>query len=182
MIGLVEDKETIMTLNFKNSGDRIYVIGEMKNDIASSEYLVNYHGVSKSPAPYFNLETEVAVQNAVKDLIREQVIESAHDISEGGLFITLLESAMAGKKGFEIETDSDIRKDAFLFGESQSRVVVTVKQNKEDELVDILSKYDVDFTNVGVVTSAMVYIDKERWGVASSFQDLYDNAIPDLLK
>jgi phosphoribosylformylglycinamidine synthase len=182
MIGLVEDKETLMTLNFKNSGDRIYVIGEMKNDISSSEYLVNYHGITKSPAPYFNLQTEVAVQNSVKDLIREQVIESAHDISEGGLFITLLESAMAGKKGFEIETDSDIRKDAFLFGESQSRVVVTVKQNKEDELLDILNKYEVEFTNVGVVTSAMVYVDKERWGVASSFQDLYDNAIPDLLK
>ena len=124
----------------------------------------------------------MAVQNAVKELIREQVIESAHDISEGGLFIALLESAMAGKKGFEIETDPDIRKDAFLFGEAQSRIVVTVKQNKEDELLDILNKYDVEFSNVGVVTSAMVYVDKERWGVASTFQDFYDNAIPSLLK
>ena len=182
MIGLVEDKETIMTMNFKNSGDRIYVIGEMKNDIASSEYLVKYHEVTSSPAPYFNLETEVAVQNAVKELIREQVVESAHDISEGGLFINLLESAIAGKKGFEIETDSDIRKDAFLFGESQSRIVITVKQNKEDELLDILNKYDIEFSNVGVVTSAMVYVDKERWGVASTFQDFYDTAISSLLK
>jgi phosphoribosylformylglycinamidine synthase len=182
MIGLVNDKDTVMSLNFKSSGDRIYIVGESRNDIASSEYLTGYHGVAQSPAPYFDLETEVQVQNAVKELINEQVIESAHDISEGGLFIALLESAMAGKKGFEIETDTDIRKDAFLFGEAQSRVVVTVKQNKEDEFLDILSKHGVEFSSIGVVTSAMIYVDKERWGVASTFQELYDNAIGKLLE
>src|SRR6185295_5806139 len=57
MVGLVEDKEIVMTLNFKNSGDRIYVIGETKNDISSSEYLVNYHDINNSPAPYFDLES-----------------------------------------------------------------------------------------------------------------------------
>lgn len=182
MIGLVEDKETIMTLDFKKSGDKIYVIGEMRNDIASSEYLVNYHQINNSPAPYFNLETEVKVQNVVKELINEQVIESAHDISEGGLFIALLESAMAGKKGFEIETDGDIRKDAFLFGEAQSRVVVSVKSAKEDEFLDLLTKHDVEFTSVGIVTSAMVYVDKERWGVVSAYQDLYENALMNALE
>lgn len=182
MIGLIEEKDTVMSLNFKNSGDRIYVIGESSNDISSSEYLVGYHGVTKSPAPHFDLETEVKVQNAVKDLIKEQVIASAHDVSEGGLFITLLESAIAGKKGFEIESNPDIRKDAFLFGESQSRIVVTVKESKEDEFLDILAKHDVEFSNIGVVTSAMIYIDKERWGVASTYQDLYENALTNLVE
>jgi phosphoribosylformylglycinamidine synthase len=177
MIGLIEDKELVTTLDFKKSGDRIYVIGEMKNDISSSEYLVNYHEVNSSPAPYFDLETEVKVQTAVKDLISEQVVSSAHDISEGGLFITLLESAMAGKKGFEIECDPDIRKDAFLFGEAQSRVVVTVKQSKEDEFLSVINRHDVDFSCIGVVTSALMYVDKEKWGTASTFQDIYDNAL-----
>lgn len=177
MIGLIEDKELITSLDFKKSGDRIYVIGEMKNDISSSEYLVNYHGVNKSPAPYFDLTTEVNVQKAVKALISEQVVSSAHDVSEGGLFITLLECAMAGKKGFEIETDPDIRKDAFLFGESQSRVVVTVKQSKEDEFLNVINEHDVDFSCIGVVTSALMYVDKEKWGTASTFQDVYDNAL-----
>ncbi len=149
----------------------------MKEDISSSEYLVGYHQISGSPAPYFNLETEVKVQNAVKNVISEQVITSAHDISEGGLFITLLESAMAGKKGFEIETDPDMRKDAFLFGEAQSRVVVTVKDTKVDEFLEILSKHDVDFSCIGVVTSALMYVDKVKWGTASTFQDIYDNAL-----
>ncbi len=177
MIGLVEDKELVTTLDFKKSGDKIYVIGEMKNDISSSEYLVNYHELTSSPAPYFDLATEVKVQNAVKKLIYEQVILSAHDISEGGLFITLLESAMAGKKGFEIETDPDMRKDAFLFGEAQSRVVVTVKGSKEDEFLNLVSELDVDFSCIGVVTSALIYVDKEKWGVASGFQDIYEGAL-----
>ncbi len=182
MIGIIEDKETAMSLNFKSSGDKIYIIGEMKNDISSSEYLTGYHEVSNSPAPYFDLETEVKVQKAVKELIAEQVIASAHDISEGGLFINLLESAIAGKKGFEIESDTDIRKDAFLFGESQSIVVVSVKQSKENEFINILTQHDVEFSNIGIVTSAMVYIDKERWGVASAFQDLYENALEKALQ
>ncbi len=177
MIGLVEDKELITSIDFQKSGDKIYVIGEMKEDISSSEYLVGYHEVNNSPAPYFDLATEVKVQSAVKKLIYEQVVLSAHDISEGGLFITLLESAMAGKKGFEIETDPDMRKDAFLFGEAQSRVVVTVKPSKEDEFLDLVSDLDVDFSCIGVVTSALIYVDKEKWGVASGFQNIYDNAL-----
>ncbi len=182
MIGVVEDKELVTTLDFKKSGDRIYVIGETKEDISSSEYLTGYHKVNNSPAPYFDMQTEVNVQNAVKDLIKEQVVVSAHDVSEGGLFITLLESAMAGRKGFEIETDPDMRKDAFLFGESQSRVVVTVKDSKEDEFLDVISKHDVDFSCIGIVTSALIYVDKKNWGVSSALQDVYEGALEKALK
>ncbi len=181
MIGLVNDKETAMTMDFKKSGDRIYVIGEMKEDISSSEYLVRHHGVQNSPAPYFDLATEVKVQNAIKDLINEQVIESAHDIAEGGLFIALVESAITGKRGFEIETDPDMRKDAFLFGEAQSRVVVTVKDTKEDAFLEVLAKHDVDFNNIGIVTTSMIFVDKERWGTSSDWKDLYDQALENTL-
>jgi len=177
MLGVIEDKDTVMTLDFKKSGDKIYVIGETKNDISSSEYLVGYHKINNSPAPYFDLETEVKVQNAIKELIYEQVVESAHDVSEGGLFVTLLESAISGKKGFEIESDTDVRKDAFLFGEAQSRVVVSVKPGKEDAFLDILTKHEVEFSSIGVVTSGMIFVDKERWGVVSAYQDLYDQAL-----
>lgn len=177
MIGIVEEKDLAVGMNFKKSNDKIYVIGEMRDDISSSEYLVQYHEITASPAPYFDLETEVKVQNAVKDLLNEQVVQSAHDVSEGGLFIALLESAMAGKKGFEIETNEDLRKDAFLFGESQSRVVVTVRAEKEDEFLDVLSKHDVDFSSVGVVTSAMMFVDKTRWGSMGDWKEEYDTAL-----
>ncbi len=181
MMGVVEDIEIVTGLDFKKSGDRIYVIGEMRDDISSSEYLVACHDVENSPAPYFDLATEVNVQRAVKDLLNEQVIQSAHDVSEGGLFVTLMESAMAGKRGFEIETDADLRKDAFLFGEAQSRVVVTVKPEKENQFLDLLAKHDVDFNNIGVVTSAMIFVDKERWGTIADWKDIYDNALEKLL-
>lgn len=177
MLGVVEDKDLVTTIDFKKSGHRIYVIGEMRNDISSSEYLVKVHGVQNSPAPYFDLSTELSLQKAIKRLINEQVIESAHDVAEGGLLITLLESAMAGKKGFEIETESDIRKDAFLFGEAQSRVVVSVKTEKEDEFLNVLSDFDVEFSNIGIVTSAMIYVDKDRWGSVGEWKEIYDNVI-----
>jgi len=177
MIGLVEDKDLVMTTGFKRSGDKIYVIGEMLEDISSSEYLVKVHGVENSPAPHFDIQNEVNVQRAIKNLIEEQVIQSAHDVSEGGLFITLLESAISGKRGFELDTNPDLRLDAFLFGESQSRVVVSVKPEKEDEFLNILSEHDVDFSNVGVVTTATIYVDKVRWGTTGDWKNLYDNAL-----
>lgn len=182
MIGVVESKDSIMTMDFKKSGHKIYVIGEMKECIASSEYLTKYHELNNSPAPYFDLATEVNVQNAIKDLIDEQVIMSAHDVSEGGLFVTLLESAMAGKKGFEIETESDIRKDAYLFGEAQSRVVVSVNPDKEDAFLNVITKHDVDFSSIGIVTSSMIYIDKDRWGSTGTWKDLYEDALARALK
>lgn len=182
MIGVVEDKEFIMTMDFKKSGHKIYVIGEMKECIASSEYLTKYHEINNSGAPYFDLATEVNVQNAIKALIDEQVITAAHDVSEGGLFVTLLESAMAGKKGFEIETDSDVRKDAYLFGEAQSRVVVSVNPDKEDAFLNVITKHDVDFSSIGIVTSSMIYIDKERWGSTGTWKDLYEEALEKALK
>jgi phosphoribosylformylglycinamidine synthase subunit PurL len=181
MMGIVEDIEIVTGLDFKKSGDRIYVIGEMKEDISSSEYLVSYHGRQNSPAPFFDLETEVRVQKAVKELLYEQALQSAHDISEGGLFVTLLESSMAGRRGFEIETDGEIRKDAYLFGEAQSRVVVTVKPEKENLFLEILAKHDVEFNNIGVVTSALIFIDKERWGTVAEWKELYDEALEKLI-
>ena len=120
MIGIVEDKALQTTLDFKNEGDTIYLIGESKNDISSSEYLYSYCKVKNSPAPYFNLDTEYNVQQAVKSIIKYKLINSAHDISDGGLFMTLLESAMVNDLGFEINSEVSIRKDAFLFGEAQA--------------------------------------------------------------
>src|SRR5690606_15702015 len=133
MIGLVENKNKIATLDFKNVGDHIFLIGASANDIASSQYLVHVHGVANSPAPQFDLEEEYNVQQVVKDIIAQQLVQSVHDVSDGGLFISLIESAMHRNLGFDIMTDEEIRKDAFLFGESQSRIVVTVNEEQLDD-------------------------------------------------
>ncbi len=180
MLGLL-DKENCMTLNFKKAGDLIFLIGESMDDIASSEYLASFHNIKNSPAPFFDINKEYDVQNVVKELIKEKHIASAHDVSDGGLYITLLESSMPNNLGFEIDSDEDIRKDAFLFGEAQSRVIVSISPDKYDAFLDYLSNADVEFTNLGVVTDGALSIDGESFGSINEAKDLYDNALERLL-
>ncbi len=181
MIGVVEDKKHIMTIPFKQKGDLIYLIGENRNDLNSSEYLVRMHGVENSPAPFFSLEEEYANQEQIKMLIRKGVINAAHDVSEGGIFIALAEMGMASNLGFDITTDSAIRKDAYLFGESQSRVMVTVSSEHEDDFIDLMMLNGCEFDLVGHVTKGSVRIDDEDWGDISDYKKDYDNALGDKL-
>lgn len=175
MIGVLEDKGLQTTLNFKNEGDSIYLIGESKNDISSSEYLYNFHKVKNTPVPYFNLDEEHKLQSVISSLIRSKSINSAHDVSDGGLFMNLLESSMVNNLGFEISTDSNFRKDAFLFGEAQSRVVITVSagSNIEDEL----KKMNITFTKLGVVKGTAISIDNTNYGLVSDFKSSFDTCI-----
>ncbi len=177
MMGIIENKDNITSLSFKNAGDHIFLIGSSQNDIGSSEYLYSYHSIKNSPAPYFDLDEEYEVQQTIKNLTAEKVIESAHDVSDGGLFIALLESAMQHDLGFDITTDEDIRTDAFLFGEKQSRVVVSVSEENLDTFLSVLSKSDVDFTNIGQVTNGNILIDGNVFGDVGSFKQQYDTAI-----
>jgi phosphoribosylformylglycinamidine synthase len=177
MIGLVEDKSHVTTLNFKAKGDLIYQLGTSREDISSSQYLVYHHGITASPAPQFSLEEEYALQEQVKMLIRQGVLQSAHDVSEGGLFVALMESAMAGSLGFDITTDAEIRTDAFLFGESQSRVVVTVAPEKEEAFIDLMMLNGVEFDLLGHVTKGSIRVDDEEWGMFEEYKDIYDHVI-----
>jgi phosphoribosylformylglycinamidine synthase II len=177
MIGVVENKKHITTIPFKSKGDLIYMIGENRNDISQSEYLVKVHGIEKSPAPYFSLEEEYANQEQLRMLIRKGCLNSAHDISEGGLFVCLMEKAMSSGFGFDITSDAAIRKDAYLFGESQSRIVVSVPQDKEDEFIDLMMLNGVEFDLLGHVTKGSIRIDDEDWGMVNEYKERYDNAI-----
>ncbi len=181
MLGLLQDKSTQTSLSFKTEGDCIYIIGECKNDIASSEYVYSYHKLKNTPAPYFNLEEEFNMQAAVKTVILHKLIESAHDCSDGGLFVCLAESAFQRNLGFDISSDKNIRTDAFLFGEGQGRVVVTVKKENEIALVDELKKLDVKFSKLGFVKGSEVTIDGQPYGSISEFKNLYDTSIERIL-
>jgi len=181
MIGLLE-KEHQMTLDFKKKGDIIYLIGSSQNDINSSEYLYSYHNVKLSPPPQFNLSEEYVMQAIVQKLIRLKLIESAHDVSDGGLFITLLESAMPNNLGFDVLTESDIREDAFLFGESQSRVVITIDQENEEQFIDFMVKIKFPFSVIGHTTKGKIVIDDQHFGMIDEYKTIYDNAIANKMK
>jgi phosphoribosylformylglycinamidine synthase II len=177
MIGIVEDKKHITTIPFKEKGHLIYMIGQSKNDISSSEYLVNIHGIEASPAPWFVLEEEFAMQIQVQMLIEKGVISSAHDVSEGGLFIALLEKAMSSGLGFDITSDSEIRTDAWLFGESQSRVVVSLPESSEADFIDLMMLNGVEFDLLGHVTKGSIRIDDEDWDHVDTYKEIYDTAL-----
>jgi phosphoribosylformylglycinamidine synthase subunit PurL len=175
MVGLVDNMKKRMSLSFKEEGDNIYLLGEITNDIACSEYLHHVQEVEYSPAPYFDLDKEYDLQQMVSELIQNKEISSAHDVSEGGLFVTLAEAGFENKKGFQIDTKKEIRKDAFLFGEGQSRVVVTVNKEKEQAFKARIN--NIPYLKLGEVTGAEIIIDGENWGDITEWQKLYDTAI-----
>lgn len=181
MIGIMNNKNHQTTIGFKEKGDMIFLIGRSIEDISSSEYLVSYHQVEKSPAPFFDMEEEYHVQQAIKDLIEHGLIRSAHDVSEGGLFITLLESAMVRDMGFDITTSADIRTDAFLFGEAQGRIVVSVTSSNETQFVDFMLERDVPFSTLGHVTKSELRIDDDSYGFIHDMKKHYEQALDDLM-
>ncbi len=182
MIGLVEDTKHVTTIPFKAKGDLIYMLGTSRDDISSSQYLVHHHGIEASPVPFFSLEEEYANQEQLKELIRKGVIASAHDVSEGGLFIAMLESAMQGGLGFDITTDVEIRPDAYLFGESQSRIVVSVTPENEESFIDLMMLNGVEFDLLGHVTKGAIRVDDEDWGMVSDYAKPYQNALGEVIE
>jgi len=178
MVGLLDDINNKMTLDFKSPGDQIYLLGFVTDDLGSSEYLHKICGVDYSPAPYFDLDSEFRLQEVVSTIITGKKINAAHDISEGGLFITLFESAAVNDLGFDVSSEGvTVRKDAFWFGESQSRVVVSVAASDAKNLEESLQQSGLPFICIGEVTSGALRVDGKDWGDISGWRQRYDTVI-----
>jgi phosphoribosylformylglycinamidine synthase len=182
MIGLLEDKNKLMSLDFKSKGDLIFLIGNYKDDIASSEYLASYHGITASPAPYFDLEDEFKAHAVIKDLIKNDLINAAHDVADGGLYVTLVEMSFPRDLVFDIVTDSEIREDAFLFGEGQGRIAVTISEDQEDLFLEHMVNSKVNFTLLGHVTKGKLVVDDAHYGFVADAKAIYDNALGKMLE
>ncbi|RAJ87514.1 phosphoribosylformylglycinamidine synthase [Chitinophaga dinghuensis] len=188
MLGVLDNMNHRLTLDFKHEGDLVYLLGRSRNDISSSEYLHKIVGVEFSPAPHFHLEEEHRLQHAVTKLNKAGVLQSAHDVSEGGLFVTLFESAMPNNLGFEVKTNSHFRKDAYLFGESQSRVVVTVRPQDKEKFESILhglldaTETSVRHELIGTVKGDSIVVNGEVWGTVSDWKKPYNTSVEEHLK
>ena len=182
MVGVLDCVDDKMTMDFKQEDDEIYLVGVQRNDINSSEYLHKIHGIEFSPCPYFDIDEEFEVQHEVKKMIHKKLINSAHDVSEGGLFITLMESCFNRNLGFEVAAHADeIRSDAYWFGEAQSRVVVTVSKENRNDFNMLLEKMEMTVTYLGKVTDGNININGEDWGNVNDWKEKYENAIANLL-
>jgi len=180
MVGLLDSVTEKMTLDFKEEGDIIFLVGSCSNDINSSEYLHKIRGVEYSPAPEFDLEKEFLLQQKITELIRNKIIKSAHDVSEGGLFITLVESCLNHNRGIDVvAADFNIRKDAYWFGEGQGRVVVTLAEAMVPAFKKIMG--DQVHSELGLVTDGSIEVDGMYWGNIAEWKDRYDNAIGNML-
>jgi len=182
MVGLIDDFSHRMTLNFKREGDLLVQVGRLSEDMNSSIYLQIYHNISYSAAPEFDLEEEVRMQNLVRRLIRAGLVQSAHDLSEGGLFIAALESAMAGRKGFSLRTVDGLRKDGLLFGEAQSRVLLSIRPEDWEALHALAEEMKVPVHAFGEVTAESVSVDGQDYGNISEWAARYEHALSDMME
>lgn len=177
MVGVLDDMANQTGLSFQKPEHVIVMLGTSRNDINSSEYLVQLRGVRNSTAPYFDLDEEFNLQKNITALIHAGLVASVHDVSEGGLFNCLIESGMQKNLGFNIKSDTSIRKDAFLFGESQSRVVVSIEAGRLDELTKMLQQNNQQYLVLGTVTEGEIVIDGESFGNIETYHSTYDTSI-----
>lgn len=156
MLGLVEDLENHrMTPEFKNESDAIYYIGAPRKGLGASEYLHTVHDLTTGDAPEIDLAFEGRLQSALLEAIQEQIVNAAHDISDGGLAITLAEMAMFANKGATVSVDKlGADKHEVLYSEAQSGVVVTARPGNEESLKAHFEAEEIPFVKLGNVGNA----------------------------
>jgi len=158
MVGLIDNVAHITTQWFKNEGDMIVLVGENQEDLGGSEYLKTIHNLVTGDAPYLDLEKERRVGKFVLDAIRKGLVNSAHDVSDGGLAVCLAECCITNPDrlfGCKINLKSAMRPDALWFGEAQSRVVVSLPAENYTQLVKLASQYNVGIATLGEVTAGV---------------------------
>jgi phosphoribosylformylglycinamidine synthase len=151
VVGLIEDIGNVVTPGFKKNGDTVVLMGENKEELGGSEYLKAVFGREEGLPPSIHLAAEKAVQGFCIDAAGEKLLESAHDLSEGGLAVCAAESAFlsAEKIGCTLDVEDDLRPDAVLFGESQSRVLITVKPENLRKVLKLAEKKGLKAATVG---------------------------------
>jgi phosphoribosylformylglycinamidine synthase subunit PurL len=166
MIGIIEDTKNVITQNFKNEGDAIILLGESKEELGGGEYLKQIHHMVKGDAPALDLSLEKATGACVYEAIKKGLVNSAHDCSEGGLAVCIAESCISDDEnmiGAVIDNlDFDIRKDAALFGESQSRIVLSCPFGNAEKIKEIAKKMQAPFKIIGTVGGDALKIIKAK--------------------
>ncbi len=188
IVGLVEDVGKLVGPGFQEEDDAVILLGETKEDLGGTEYLKVIHGREEGPAPAIELESEKAAHEVCLRAIEAGWVRSAHDPSDGGLAVCAAECAFHSPAGWgcEIELASDIRGDALLFGESQSRILVTASPGQAPKILDLARTLGVPASIVGRVGGRFLRISQNgRMLVDIPVEEaraLWMNAIPDHFK
>ncbi|HOQ80535.1 MAG TPA: phosphoribosylformylglycinamidine synthase subunit PurL [Candidatus Cloacimonadota bacterium] len=163
MLGLIEDNSKVITSHFKNKGDLIYLLGENCNEIGGSQYLHEIHGLIKGDAPHVDLDKEALLYNAMLKLVDKRLLQSAHDCSDGGLAIALMESSFSPNgyhTGCKVKVNLKNRADIELFGESHSRIIVSIKPADKDAFEKLCQDEKQTFMPLGEVIADRISINE----------------------
>ncbi|PYJ85293.1 MAG: phosphoribosylformylglycinamidine synthase II, partial [Verrucomicrobia bacterium] len=180
MVGLIEKEEHVTTQFFKSRGDVIILVGEIGDELGASRFLKVCHGRKEGLPPRLDVEHEMAVQNAVRDLIHAGLVRSAHDCSEGGLAVALAESCfnpdgILGAKIQVVDTAHGAPATA-LFNESQSRIVISCTPHDAGKVLATLRTKNVPHQKIGEVAGDSLSINEFSWSIAEIYDDWF-NAI-----
>ena len=180
MVGLLDKLEYATDQFFKDEGDLILLLGKTKPELGGSQYLESIHSLVKGKIPELNLEKEKKIQETCLNLIKADIVKSAHDCSDGGLAVTLFESSVANLKGADIKIDTELRVEELLFSESQSRIVISLAREDKDRAEEIIGD-DLEFQIIGEVKGERLKINNQINIEIEEMKTKWEEAIPSKL-
>ncbi len=191
VVGLLENIEKRVPSSFQNEGDAICLVGETANEIGGSHYLMIEHGLKQGLPPRMDLQREKALQQFILAAADAKKLVSCHDLAEGGLAVALAESCLKSADGLGASVNGldavkkahkGLRLDALYFGESQSRVLISVKREQVKDVKNLAQKFNVPFAEIGKVGGdSLVIQDRVRMTV-NEVKDLFENTIPNIME
>lgn len=182
MVGILEDVRKRLTSSFKDGGDVIALIGENRGELGGSEYLKTIHNRVAGPIPEIAPEKVRDIISVLVELANKELIESAHDISDGGLAVALAESCFENEIGAEVKIKSGLRDDALLFGESRPLVIISFDSANIDDISSICNKNGVLFEEIGKTGGDELVINNLVKCSVLELKDIYESAIPKLME
>ena len=180
MVGLIDDINNLMTVNFKEKDDLIVVLGSLNGQLGGSEYLKILHNKVEGPISNINISLERKVQETCLEAIKAGLLNSAHDLSDGGLSVSLAESVIMSDSnlGAEINVVRKLEDVELLFGECPSVIVVTLNQDNLYNLVKIAKSHDIHTQTIGKVTDNNHLIINDLISLSKdTLKDCYYNAL-----
>ncbi len=180
MLGIIDDVSKIVSSEFKKSGDIIFVLGVNHYEIGGSEYLKQTIGKIIGKSPSIDLKFEKSLIDCILELIDNRIINSAHDISEGGLAICLAEKSISSN-GYGCEIELENINVGSIFSESQSRIIISISDNKINEMHNIINNYNIPATKIGITTKGNFTIKDYITTSYDELKDAYESAIPNIM-
>ncbi len=180
MLGIIEDQTKVISSEFKKEGDLILLLGKHCNEVGGSEYLKEIHQLIKGNPPQVDLDQEANLYKAFLALADQKLVASAHDCSDGGLAVALAESCFKHDGttiGASVEFPYVNRKDTELFGESHSRIIISVKRKNLTLVEEILNKFHQPYIELGLVGGDQLIINKEIKANAADLRNIWESRI-----